>query len=91
MPFAPGQSGNPSGRPAVDPELRDAARKHTKRAIEILAKWMEGNDPRASVAACSQLLDRGYGKPAQAITGADGDNELKIVIRHLFATAGDGS
>jgi hypothetical protein len=83
MTFRPGESGNPGGRPAADPEVREAARKYSREAIEILAKWMRGDDARSSVAACNALLDRAYGKPTQAITGPDGDNEIRITIRNI--------
>lgn len=72
MAFKKGQSGNPGGRPKEDNEVKNLARVHTKRAIERLAFWMESDNPKASVAASQALLDRGYGKPAQAITGPEG-------------------
>jgi hypothetical protein len=34
---------------------------------------MESNDARASVAAATALLNRGWGQPAQAVTGPDGE------------------
>jgi hypothetical protein len=39
------------------------------------------SDP-AKVAAANSLLDRGWGKPAQAIVGGeDGDNPIRILQR----------
>jgi len=65
--FRPGQSRNPSGRPKSDQTIRDIARVHTEEAIKTLAE-IAGN-PKSSdsarVQACSVLLDRGWGKPAQ--------------------------
>ena len=75
MPFAPGQSGNPSGRPKENAEVKRLARSHAVRAIEKLAALMESDDERTVVAACQAILDRGYGKPAQAITGGDEDDK----------------
>lgn len=48
--------------------LAELARQHTGKAIEILLKVAEGSESDAArVSAVAQLLDRGYGKPTQAI------------------------
>ena len=46
------------------------ARQHTDRAIETLVTALD--DPKTAVAAATALLDRGWGRPAQALTGEDG-------------------
>lgn len=65
MPFEPGKSGNPGGRPRVAAEIRDLARVHTPAAIKTLVAMMNNKKapPAARVAASNSLLDRGYGKP----------------------------
>lgn len=81
MPFVKGQSGNPGGRPKETGEIRELARKHGPEAIRTLALHMAGDDPRVAVAAAQALLDRGFGKPAQAIVGGDDDDQpLKLVF-----------
>lgn len=72
MPFQKGRSGNPGGRPKENNEVKALARKHSRAAIKRLAEWMASDEPKASVAAAVALLDRGYGKPTQAITGDGG-------------------
>lgn len=72
-PFQPGQSGNPGGRPKENDEVRALARAHTKTAIERLAFWMTSDNAKASVSASQALLDRGWGKAPQAVTGPDGE------------------
>lgn len=63
-------------------DIRSLARAHTDRALQVLAGIM--GEPRAPhsarVQAAQVLLDRGWGKPAQAIAGADGEGPVKLVI-----------
>src|SRR5262245_9861086 len=70
-PFKKGQSGNPGGRPKVVAEVKELARAHTAEAIQTLVSIM--NNPKsvaaARVSAANALLDRGYGKPPQYVTG----------------------
>lgn len=63
--YAPGQSGNPGGRPRVVGHVRDLAQKHAEDAIATLATIMRQDDapPSARIAAATALLDRGYGRP----------------------------
>ena len=73
-PFKKGQSGNPGGRPKVAAEVKELARAHTGVAIETLVSIMTNTKsaPAARVSAANALLDRGYGKPPQHITGEGG-------------------
>jgi hypothetical protein len=50
------------------------AREHTGEAIETLVSIMTNpkSAPAARVSAANALLDRGYGKPPQHITGEGG-------------------
>lgn len=80
MGFAKGQSGNPGGRPKESDEVKRLAREFTEEAMNRLAWWMRSDNPKASVSASATLLDRGWGKAAQAIAGADGESPLKLEI-----------
>jgi hypothetical protein len=54
-------------------EIRSIARGHTEAAINVLVGVMGQPDapPAARVAAANSILDRGWGKPAQPVTGED--------------------
>ena len=82
MPFVKGQSGNPNGRPKELVEVRDLARQHTVDAINKLATWMKSDEARASVMASQILLDRGWGKAVQPVSGEDG-KAIEIIVRTI--------
>jgi hypothetical protein len=75
-PFPKGKTGNPGGRPKLPPDVkhvRELARVYTSEAVETLAKVMKtSNSDSARVSAANVLLDRGWGKPEQPLTGMDG-------------------
>lgn len=62
-PFKPGQSGNPSGRPAGTREFVEQCRKLAPEAITALREALKR--PRDCVAAANTLLAYGYGRPVQ--------------------------
>lgn len=65
-------------------DIRSLARAHTETAIRTLASIMNMEDapPAARVGAATALLDRGWGKPIQAIVGADGGPLQVQVVRY---------
>jgi hypothetical protein len=66
--FQKGRSGNTGGRPKVVKPLQELARTHTAMAIRTLAHVAEkGKNESARITAASMLLDRGYGRPCQAV------------------------
>jgi hypothetical protein len=89
-PFQKGQSGNPGGRPKVVAEVRELAREHTSEAVETLVSIMTNTKaaPAARVSAANALLDRGYGKPPQHITGGGGPQYV-VRLPEICATVED--
>jgi hypothetical protein len=76
--FGEGQPTNAGGRPKAVVAVQELARTHTVECVERLAFWMRSNDPRASVVACVTLLERGWGKPIQQISGDPNGAPLNI-------------
>ena len=67
MPWKPGQSGNPNGRPQMSPEVKAALEGATLPAVQKQIELMSCGDVRVELLASQAILDRFYGKAAQAI------------------------
>tara|TARA_R110000868_G_scaffold400953_1_gene675747 strand:+ start:38 stop:310 length:273 start_codon:yes stop_codon:yes gene_type:complete len=87
--FAPGQSGNPAGRPKRAKLWSEAIQRAIKRrettdpqALEKLADKLLNQVDAGDVPAMKELGDRLEGKVAQAIIGGDEDDS-PLVIRWL--------
>jgi hypothetical protein len=85
MPFAPGQSGNPNGRPKRDKIWREAIIRALKRreqddpqALERLANSFIRKVEEGDVSAIKEFGDRLDGKPAQAVIGDDSEDPITV-------------
>jgi hypothetical protein len=78
-PFKKGQSGNPNGRPKKLPQLDKlladvlGEEKDGITAAEAILKKLRQMAAQGNLRAAEILLDRGYGKPRQAV-----DNTVTI-------------
>src|SRR3954470_2052502 len=90
MGWAPGQSGNPRGRPPADHgPVEQFARAHTQEAIETLATIMrEGFSEAARIAASNAILDRGWGKAREARELPRPSNVRDMTDEQLLILAG---
>lgn len=79
-PFAPGQSGNPGGRPRTLIDVQELARQHTEQAIRTLVQALD--DPKLRVQAACALLDRGWGRPVQSV---EIDAAANSLMMHFWA------
>lgn len=72
--WAPGTSGNPGGKPR-SAHLRALCREFTEAAVKELARLaLEATGQMVRVQAIRELLDRGYGRPMQALEVCVEDN-----------------
>ena len=68
MPWVKGQSGNPGGRPKALAAVKAAAQEKGPECIRLLWELSQCADSDAAkIAAIKELLDRGFGRPAQAV------------------------
>ena len=54
-------------------EIRTAAQVEGPAVLKKLVALTKSEDERVVLAACNSILDRGYGRPAQALSGIDGE------------------
>ena len=81
-PFQKGRSGNPGGRPKIAADVRALAQSHAPAAIEELARLMlQAERDETRLKAIELLLDRGYGRPVQAVEAAPAEQEVVNVVR----------
>jgi hypothetical protein len=69
-------------KPKTITEIRSIARGHTRTAINTLVGVMRSKDAThaARVSAANAILDRGWGKPVQALQSGDG-GALELIHR----------
>ena len=77
--FVKGQSGNPTGRPKQDNELKALAKTKTKEAFATLLELMADNEPSVRLGAAKVILEYGWGRPTQAVELSDAEGGPAIL------------
>ncbi|MBV8513432.1 MAG: hypothetical protein JO289_24975 [Xanthobacteraceae bacterium] len=78
--FKPGQSGNPGGRPKQFTEVLELLRDDSQASIDRLKYLREHGKPDSVQAYCANaLLDRAWGRPAQAVLQAGSTHSAAFV------------
>ena len=77
-PFEPGKSGNPSGRPKVADEIKEAFAKATPNAIRVLISILNNDDSKDAdrLRAAETILDRHLGKAVQHV---DMEGQVNVI------------
>jgi hypothetical protein len=77
-------------RKKIPTDLRSLARGHTKLCIKVLAGIVsqEAVPPAARVSAAQALLDRGWGRAPQLLSGEDGGG-IQVIIRQIVDVTGE--
>src|SRR5262245_7114065 len=75
--FAPGVSGNPSGRPKLPAEVKEMFQAKAPEAFEVLCKLLHAHDPKVSVIAAREILNRAYGRPVQSIDASINEDTVR--------------
>lgn len=67
LPKPPGSGRKPGTPNRITREVREAAQKHTVKALTTLARLTKHEDPKIALAAAVELLNRGHGKPMDMV------------------------
>ena len=76
-------SGNPGGRPKNGLDLPAMCRNMTPEVVRKLAELVQDEDHRVALAACREILDRGFGRPVQPVQ--DDTEGTSLSMLHLIA------
>lgn len=77
MTFVKGKSGNPKGRKVENTEIKELAKAKSPLAFNKIVSLLDSEDAKVCMAAAKEILDRAFGKPAQAVE-VSGKNGAKL-------------
>jgi hypothetical protein len=68
-------------------DIRSLCRAYTPNTVRIvagIAQAEKGVDEETKLRAIGMLWERGWGRPASPVTGADGEGDIRITIRNII-------
>jgi hypothetical protein len=73
-------------RKRIPVDLKSAARSYTAISVKTIQGVLTNADAKDAdrLHAAGMMLDRGWGKAAQPVTGQDGEGDIRITIRNII-------
>ena len=65
-------------------DIRSLCRAYTDVTVRTVAGIAQNGDEDAKLRAINMLWERGWGRPAQPVTGEDGEGDIRITIRTIL-------
>ena len=82
--FIAGNNANPSGRPKIPADVREAIRAACPEAVRVLIDLLHSKKEAYRLEAAKTLLDRGYGKPeSMSKIELSGSNDGAIMFQWM--------
>lgn len=82
--FVAGNNANPSGRPKIPADVREAIKAACPEAVRVLIELLHDKKSLIRLEAAKTLLDRGYGKPeSMSKIELSGSNDGAIVFQWM--------
>ena len=84
-PFQKGVSGNPGGRPKVNPEVKEIMNAASPKAAQVLVELLDSEKEMMRYYAAQEILNRTQGKPIQAQEiNVSGNLDVRGQVRALL-------
>jgi hypothetical protein len=69
----------------IPADIRSLCRSYTDITVRIVAGIAQNSESEDTRLRATQMLwERGHGRPAQPVTGEDGEGDIRITIRNIL-------